>query len=463
MKARILLLGALVYIVFAFFINSGSVLAKASTDFTELPVSQEQPNIRVGIWTNQSNILISADKDFSLISDTNQVLANFAAKDKVIITLKDGVFQANGNLLASSKTIKIAVHTDNGKENHLIEVNKRHYRGSIVLQPSLEKKGITVINTLPLEHYLYGIIAREISPEWPQEAVKAQAVAARTYALYSMYYATKHKHDGYDVCATTDCQVYGGYESEAPGALKAVDATNGQIAMYQGRPIQAFFHNNSGGYTENSENVWGSYLPYLRGVIDYDQNTPRYKWEKRFTVNEITEYLKLAGYQIGSLQAIELSQLTKQPVAAPDRGISGRVLSLRFIGSAGSIQIAGNKLRSMLTLDSTLFDIIMEIQTQKSLEFQITDSAGDRENKKVEMNLPPLQERNLLTDKPNIRRITEKPNETIVISGYGWGHGLGMSQWGAKVLAEKSSDTSGEYYKTILKHYYQGITFQKLY
>ena len=115
-----------------------------------------------------------------------------------------------------SKNISIVVAMDSNDQT--IEVNKRRYRGNIDIHPTNGKQGLTVVNTLPLEQYLYGIIAKEMSPEWPLEAVKSQAVAARTYALYNF---NKHNEDGYDVCATSNCQVYGGSESETPRAIRA--------------------------------------------------------------------------------------------------------------------------------------------------------------------------------------------------------------------------------------------------
>ncbi len=318
---------------------------------------------------------------------------------------------------------------------------------------------MTVVNTLPIEEYLYGIIAKEISPNWSLEAVKAQAVAARTYALYNR---NKHKDDGYDVCATTDCQVYGGRESEVPRTIKAVDSTVGQVILYQGKLIPAYFHSSSGGFTENSENVWGTYLPYLRGVVDYDQKSPQYNWEKQLTPSEIEEALSKAGYNIGTLKAIGISPLTTQSINIIDRGVSGRVKIIRFIGTNGSIQLSGEKLRKILSLKSTLFDVHIILPVQKSIEFEITDKVGNQGSKKIEINLPPTSEKGFVTDRKDIHRISGRPNEIVSISGYGWGHGIGLSQWGAKAMAEKGPQDDPTYFKEILKHYYQGVEIKKL-
>ena len=418
----------------------------------------DEPTIRVGIWSNQQNIMITAGSQFSVIDRyTHYTVGNFKAGEKVILTIKDGQMAVNGTA-QNAELLSIVLH--NQGEEPYIEVNKRKYRGAIEIHKTLGKTDLTVVNILPVEQYLYGVIAREISPDWPLEAVKAQAVAARTYALKNM---NKHKSDGYDVCATTDCQVYGGLTSEAPGAIRAVNETRGQVLTYKGQLIAAYFHSSSGGFTENSENVWGGNQPYLRGIEDVD-NSPYYRWEKQIPLKEFENLLSGAGYNIGSLQAIVLSPLSPPPVNVDDRGVSGRVKSMRIIGERGNVQLTGNKIRTLLGLNSTLFDISMIIPRPKALEWKITDSAGDYQTKEVPVNLPPGQDKAiLLNDKENIRRISGYPEETMVIKGFGWGHGVGMSKLGAKEVAEKAPPGDTTYFKKILKHYYQDVEIEKAY
>jgi stage II sporulation protein D len=414
------------------------------------------PLIRVGIWTNQTNIILSAESAFSLVdAGSNETLGEYKAGEKVAVSVAGTGITVKGGKVAARELLVVPA----GKAA-AIEVNRRHYRGAINVRRTTGKNGLTVVNTLPLEEYLYGIITGEISPAWPQEAVKAQAVAARTYALYSL---GKHKDDGFDVCATTDCQVYGGKTAEDPRATRAVDDTRGLVATYEGKPIAAYFHGSGGGYTENSENVWGRRLSYLRGVADHDANSPHYRWEKPLTRKDIEEALASAGIKIGTLQGIELSPLTKPPVAAPDRGISGRITELRLIGSAASIMVSGAKLRTILGLNSTLFDIKITLPTVKTVEFEVTDSYGDRNIKTVPVNVKPMPEKNPNLEKPSIRRISGLANETVIFTGFGWGHGLGLSQWGAKAMAEKAPAGDTAYFRQILKHYYTGIEISKLY
>ena len=420
------------------------------------PVDQSQL-IKVGLWDNQQSVLISADSGFVLVGKNNEQLARFAAKEKVAVAMKAGQLAINGKQVQSPE---LRVQPVEKKADFVIEVNKRRYRGEITLQLSARQSGVTVINTIDIEQYLYGIVAREISPDWPLEAIKAQAVAARSYALHN---SKKHRNDGYDVCATTDCQVYNGIDSEAARSTKAVNDTKGIILRFNGQIIPAFFHSSSGGFTENSENVWGTTLPYIRGVIDYDQQSPHFRWSKEITPQELDTLLAKAGYAIGTIQAVTVSDLGKAPLSSPDRGISGRIKSIGFTGAKGSVLLTGNRVRSLFGLNSTLFDVKIVTPTPAAIDVPITDAFGDRGKKKIEINVKPLEQTGLPMDQSRIHRITGRNQEKIVFSGYGWGHGLGLSQWGAKAMAEKAPAGDTAYFKQILKHYYQGVDIVKLY
>ncbi|MBC8014393.1 MAG: SpoIID/LytB domain-containing protein [Sporomusaceae bacterium] len=403
-----------------------------------------ESTIRVGILSNQQNISVSADAHIQILNAaTGELVARLRAGEKGTITVSKNRISINGKQAAAVKLNLLVLKNDG---EHSIEINKKKYRGSIGIHMTHGKTGLTVVNTLPIEQYLYGVIAKEISPKWPLEAVKAQAVAARSYALYNL---NKHQVDEYDVCVTTDCQVYGGQDSEAPEVIKAVDDTSGQVIMAQGKIIPAYFHSSSGGYTENSENVWGTYQSYLRGVVDYDHNSPQFKWEKRLTTYELQEAINKAGYKIGTLKTIELVPLTSQPMSTVERGVSGRVKVIRFIGSTGSAQLTGEKMRKILQLKSTLFDISIMRPAKEVVEF--------------DTNVPPQYKRGFSTDKKGIHSATGRQGEIIIITGFGFGHGLGLSQWGAKAMAEKGPKGDTTYFKEILKHYYQGTAIKKVF
>ncbi len=393
-----------------------------------------EPLIRVGLLNNQSELAVSSEKQLEIkdaVSGKTLLKLN-PGKELKMIYDRQG-WSLNGKKIANEALRIRALPLKNAEQ--AVTINKKSYRGELELVKVSHKDKFNVINVLPMEEYLYGIIACEISPNWPREAVKAQAVAARTYALHSM---GKHEKEGYDVCTSTDCQVYGGKNAETPGGNAAVDATRGEVMLYKGQPIAAYFHGSSGGYTENGENVWGGNLPYIKGVIDYDQKSPYYQWEKKISSKLFESKMKNAGYLAGKLTGIQLSDLPdKRPLLQPkttDRGVSGRVKKLVLISERGKKEISGNQVRSILGLNSTLFDI------------KIVDA--DAKNSERE--------------ETTLHRIVAGKEQTLLFRGYGWGHGLGLSQWGAKAMAERAGSDTG-FYKSVLRHYYSGVEIKKKY
>jgi len=395
------------------------------------------PTIRVGILVDQSQVTVSGEAAFEVDVDSGRVFVYGEPKDQVSITAMPEGLSVNGAVVAGSVIVKIV----NEDGEHGVKVGKRSYRGFLEIRPNPRKQTFNVINVLSVEQYLYGVIAREISPDWPLEAVKAQAVAARTYALAGF---NKHKDEGFDVCATTHCQVYGGKDSERPRAILAVDATHGEVLYYHGRLIEAYFHSSSGGYTENSENVWGIKRPYLRGVPDFDQESPYFHWEKMFPVSALSEILNRNGYKIGQLRSIELSPLGSPPMNLPDRGVSGRVRALRLSGTSGALQINGTALRTLLGLNSTLFDVKVKGKEGKEDKEDKGDKGdGDKGGE--------------------VRKILLSDQDTVLFYGFGSGHGVGLSQWGAKAMAEKAPPGDNSYYIRILKYYYTGVDVERAY
>ncbi|MGF1516210.1 MAG: SpoIID/LytB domain-containing protein [Nodosilinea sp.] len=270
-----------------------------------------------------------------------------------------------------------------------IFIKDNWYRGRVLVVPT--EGGITAVNWVDIEAYLYGVVGSEMPASWPHEALKAQAVAARSYALYRR---DRTQSQLFDVGGTTAHQVYKGLAAEAPSVHAAVNATQGQVITHGGRVIEAVFHSSSGGHTENSEDIWQRPSPYLRGVADYDQEAPVFQWSETFSAQQLSQ--RITG--IGHLQSVATERATPR----------GRVVSARLQGTQGSRTLTGVELRQALGLRSTL------------ISFNI---AGD----------------------------------TIRVNGRGFGHGLGMSQWGARGLA-----TRGHNYQQILTHYYQGTAFSNL-
>jgi stage II sporulation protein D len=268
-----------------------------------------------------------------------------------------------------------------------IWIGDRWYRGTVRIMP--EGKRLMAVNHVDLEQYLYSVLGAEMSTTFPAEALKAQAVAARTYALYRSQSAQKKL---FDVDATQSSQVYRGLSSEANTTQAAVNATLGQVMTYQGKPILAAFHSASGGHTENVEDIWTDKVPYLRGVADYDLDTPGNEWNKVISLSDLSKNLK-----VGNVKSIVIDKTTQ----------FGSVLSLKVSGDKDE-SLPGNSVRTALKL--------------RSLRFTVTPTP-----------------------------------DGFLFKGRGYGHGLGMSQWGAYKLAER-----GMKYSSILSHYYQGVDLGKL-
>lgn len=384
-----------------------------------------QQEVRIGIREGRSNVSFIGAEGLTVYMN-NKVWKKIPANTPVYVSIQGKKLAVNGT--ASTGNIVLRPSKDGGS----VKVTDGYaYRGAIEVIPSPNAWGITVVNVVPLEQYLYGVVGKEMSPSWNREALKAQAVAARTYAVAHKDYFQKK---GYDMTDDTRSQVYSGINGEAPSIIQAVNATRGEIVTYKGRPIEALFHANGGGWTENSENVWGSSVDYLRGVADKTQNTQAYKWTVQTTPEQLAAKLNAASKGVGQVQAIILSPLTKRPMSVADRGVSGRVLTLTVKGSKGQVTLTGNGFQSIMGLKSTLFDF--------------TVSTG-------------------LTPDPDVKtpsrakEFTMRPGQQVTIYGFGWGHGLGMSQYGANEMA-KEHEKDDTYYRHILQHYYTGTKIERV-
>jgi stage II sporulation protein D len=260
-------------------------------------------------------------------------------------------------------------------------------------------KGFLVINQVDLEEYVKGVVPGEVNSSWHPEMLKAQAVAARTYALYQQMLSAARD---YDVVATVQDQVYKGKDGVDTAVLRAVDETRGLVLTYQQAPIYAAFSSTAAGLTEDAVNVWSKEYPYLKGVeCPFDLESPFYQWKASFRVDKLEQNLRQQGYVVGTISSIE-------PLAF-SRG--GRVAKLRILHSEGELILRGEDLRKAVG-----YSIVL------STQFTI-DSVG----------------------------------REVVLSGYGAGHAVGMCQWGAKELAEL-----GYSFSTILSYYYPGTELQEM-
>lgn len=164
---------------------------------------------------------------------------------------------------------------------------------------------ITVINYVGVEDYVKGVLPYEIDPSWPAEAQKAQAVCARSFALGT------HKHgDEYDLCNTTNCQVYLGANRATEASDAAVNATKGETLSYNGSPVIGYFYSSDGGATEDAANVWGGDYAYLKGKIDPYEDPNKDRWSVTLTASEIQQKLNAAGYSIGTVANVQVTKRT---------------------------------------------------------------------------------------------------------------------------------------------------------
>jgi len=280
-----------------------------------------------------------------------------------------------------------------------VRVNGRSYRDSIILKN--KNLLLSAINEIGVESYLCGVLPRELSPAWDEEALKAQAVVSRTYIMANLGRFAKK---GYDLTSCENSQVYGGLGCEKPRTNAAVLETAGEVIKYRGKTARVYFHADAAGHTESPEFVWGSSAPppYLKGRREpVRKKTPYSSWEYKITFEKLSVILAKNGYKTGKIKRVVGKKKTR----------SGRVKNFMIYSERGKTEIKSGKFRTML---------------------------GGR---------------NLKSTK--IKKIANKRKE-VVFSGSGWGHGVGMSQWGAKELAEK-----GWSYKKILRLYFPGTRISK--
>jgi len=273
----------------------------------------------------------------------------------------------------------------------------KRFRGAIEVRRA--KQGLMVINTVPLEVYVAGAVAGEVPASWKREALRAQAVASRTYALHER---AAHGRGLYHVEASTKSQVYAGGATAAASIRGAVRDTRCEILTDGGVPILAAFHSASGGRTASSKEVWGRGLRYLvsRQVVGEDDSPDTY-WRVAVTRTTLGRALAAAGHRIGEVRRVEVLS----------RSESGRVTRVQIEGAGGDITLTGRELRSAIG-DTTLRSTLFEIRTN---------------------------------------------DEGFVFVGTGSGHGVGMSQWGALALAER-----GMGYREILEKFYPGAKLERI-
>ncbi|MBU1168551.1 MAG: SpoIID/LytB domain-containing protein [Proteobacteria bacterium] len=357
-----------------------------------LPVlSALSPNVRILLARNKDKLVIDSDSRLS-VSDLKSGRPLFNGEGPLVITLRQGMISVNAGK-AVSRECMISASQD------VLSLDGQRYRGAlrVLVKPS----GLLVVNHISIEDYLYGVVPKEMSWLWDPEALMAQAIASRTYALFIREKQGLIASD-YDLEATTSSQVYGGVAVEKEQTTHAVNNTKGMVITFRGKLIISYFHANSGGYTESALNVWGVDIPYLKSVPDsFSTILPETVWDHRVSFKDLSNLFNQSHPNLGPIRKIKTGKTSR----------SGRILSFTLVSDKKQMTISGNNFRMTIgprELKSTRFDIY-----------------------------------------PN--------HQGFFFKGTGYGHGVGMSQWGAHRMAQ-----AGYSCKAIIKNYYPGTVITKV-
>lgn len=365
----------------------------------------------------------------------------------------------------------------------VVDLGARSYRGIIDFMNN-GNGTLTAVNVIDTEEYLYGVVASEIPASYEYESIKAQACAARTYALYKW---NMDSDVGFDICDSTHCQAYMGYDYEDKTTTQAVKDTEGELIYYNGKPIEALFFSSSGGYTEDAVNVWGTDVAYLKAVDDSQEiNCPT--WTRTITLSDLDKIIAANGYSIGSatgmritidnktkrVQMVEIlgtngtKKITLEACRTVFSALGSSFSSRNYTITNGIIESSGGN--NTVTVNANLGTFVSEpiLGFSPAKDYVIgsdcavvySTSSGTKaygyDGKEVDLGLIPDLEKHLQVSTPSTGTtvITSK-GSTINISGLGIGHGVGMSQMGANGMAKNGAD-----YKEILEHYYTGCTVE---
>ncbi|MGN0986041.1 MAG: SpoIID/LytB domain-containing protein [Candidatus Enterenecus sp.] len=314
---------------------------------------------------------------------------------------------------------------------------------------------LTIVNMVTLDDYVKGVVPHEMSNSWPIEALKAQAVAARSYALSML---NRHSSYHFDICPTTHCQAYSGLSRAGSNSDAACDATAGVVATSNGSPASCFYYSSNGGASESSSVVWGSSqskYPYLVGVVDpyealVESSIPGYSWTRQYTAAQLTAQLNSKGYACSTIVSAKVTAYTD----------SGNPKTVTFTDSNGrSYTLTAAAMVSTFGFRSYHYDLVDETEGQS----QITVN-GDTQVDSLSGLYIIDGDGNVIPVSGDVYVITDAgvsqletggtvSGDVFTFSGKGWGHNVGMSQWGAYSMAKQ-----GYTYDEILKFYYTGIT-----
>jgi stage II sporulation protein D len=384
-----------------------------------------RPDVRIGIAVDTSTAEVGSNRAFEIITRNGDVLGRSEANERWTFRTEGEQLRARssaGREIGPAASPLRITPRDNGN----VTISGKEYRGTVLLRVT-EQRRLSAINVVDIEEYLRGVVPFEIGKLAPEliEAVKAQAVAARTYAIGNM---NRWGAQGFDFVATVQDQVYGGVSGEDSVASRAVRETRGEIVTFEGRPILAYYSSTCGGRTASIEDswTWRPAQPYLKSVSDsipgggraYCETSSRFRWSVNWTRAALRRVLEqsLSARQRRpvSIQKIEAVEIT-------DRNASGRAQAVRLRYDGQTVTIPGDSIRWVLRPDST-----RGLNSSLLLELN-----AHRENGEV---------------------------TALDVRGGGWGHGVGMCQVGAIGRAR-----AGLSYRDILGAYYSGTRVDAVY
>ena len=389
------------------------------------PAFGPEPELRVGLAVGAASVRLGGDGELFVTDDGDGIPVGAVAPGTVWTVLPDS---GGGLVLVRPDGTRTGRHAGisavNVTEGRLAMVSGRRYRGRVNLLR--DRTGLTLVNRVPLESYLAGVLGQEMGPRRPEEreALLAQAVVARTFALRNR---GRWEAQGYDATADTRDQVYAGADGETAQVWDAVRATAGEVVRYQGRLIEAYYHASCGGRTAAVEEVFRSALrqPYLRSVSDqardghaYCERSPRFQWREEWDASTLRAILTRTLTAVMTVGGDGLQPITDVQVARTTA--SARVAELRIVFAHGDVRIAGPDVRTVLR------------------------PAPDRLLSSTEFRLF------VTKDGSGVGRLTAQ--------GVGAGHGVGFCQWGAIGRAH-----AGQRYRDILATYFPGTTVGRLY
>ena len=449
-----------------------------------LPEGEASGFVTVGLYSSCSSVSNGAVSEITVSCEDGFYLSKVVGRGyapdtdlrkytSLTVRVKDGVinlYDAEGNIVLTGLcNDDVLISATAEADSRIISIGPSKYRDGVMFKAESSTR-MAVINFVDLEHYLWGTLHSEMSAGNPIEALKAQAVACRSFAVSHYGYHGKY---GFDLCPTTNCEVYKGISAEKEQTIRACRETKGTVMYCDGKVASGYFYASSGGYTMNSEDVWGGTISYLRAVPD--PYAPLKNWNTSITFDALKKKLSSNGMNVGNIQSVQIT----------DHYANGAVKALLITGDAGSVTLSGSynpSNRSMVsvigsgTLQSVFFSISTDqTQTASAANGNVATTSGsmassdavvlnaDGTTSNIDLSssyavgadsVQPITPAAIQAPAPVQQTVT---GGVVYFSGYGYGHGCGLPQTSAIAMAN-----AGHTYTEILTYYYTEIQLKQL-